>query len=246
LRVLTGEELENDRYHHPLHRPGDSAEGSHSGSLLTSFTRTTPRFDAPSNRIFSLNGDANSATVIDAAEGKFIKNLPLGGKPEYGVAVGDGKLYANLTDTSEIVEIDTKKAEVTRRWSTAPCKQPVPMAIDLTHQRLFNGCRSGVMAVSDYKAGKVVATLPIGAGVDGAGYDPATGNAFASNADGTLTIIHQDSPDTYRVLQTLTTPIGSRNMGFDPATHSLYVISAKFGPIPPGAAEALYCQGLLL
>ena len=200
-------------------------------------------FDASSNRIFSLNGDANSVTVIDAVEGKFIKNLPLGGKPEYGVSAGDGKLYANLTDVSEIVEIDTREAAVTRRWSTAPCKQPVAMAIDKTHQRLFSGCRSGVMGVSDYKAGKVVATVPIGTGVDGAGYDPATGNAFASNADGTLTIIHQDSPDTYHVLQTLPSPIGSRNMGFDPTTHSLYVVSAKFGSVPPGGRRGPVLPG---
>src|SRR6185295_3342391 len=125
-------------------------------------------------------------------------------------SAGDGKLYANLTDTSEVVEIDTKTATVSRRWSTAPCKQPVPMAMDTAHYRLFSGCRSGVMAVSDYQAGKVVSTLPIGICVDGAGFDLASGDAFASNADGTLTVIHQDSPDQYHVIQTLETPQGSR------------------------------------
>ena len=120
--------------------------------------------------------------------GTRITNIPLGGKPEYGASAGDGKVYANLTDTSEVVEIDAKTPTVTRRWSTAPCKQPVAMAIDTVHHRLFSGCRSGVMAVSDYQAGKVVATVPIGAGVDGAGYDAASGDAFASNADGTLTV----------------------------------------------------------
>src|SRR6266851_1260216 len=155
-------------------------------------------YDAASNRVFTLNGDAHSSTVIDPA-GKLITNIPLGGKPEYGVAAGDGKVYANLTDTSEVVEIDAKTATVARRWSTAPCKQPVAMAIDTTHHRLFSGCRSGALAVSDYQAGRVVATAPIGTGVDGAGFDAASGNAFASNADGTLTVIHQDSPDKYRV-----------------------------------------------
>src|SRR5450756_3194000 len=146
-------------------------------------------FDGASNRVFTLNGDAHSSTVIDPAAGKLITNIPLGGKPEYGVSAGDGKVYANLTDTSEVVEIDAKAATVVRRWSTAPCKQPVAMAIDTAHHRLFSGCRSGVMAVSDYQAGKVVATLPIGDGVDGAGYDPATGDAFAANGDGTLTAV---------------------------------------------------------
>jgi DNA-binding beta-propeller fold protein YncE len=190
-------------------------------------------YDAASNRVFTLNGDAHSSTVIDPRAGTLITNIPLGGKPEYGASAGDGKVYANLTDTSEVVEIDAKTANVARRWSTAPCKQPVSMAIDTAHHRLFSGCRSGLMAVSDYQAGKVVATAPIGAGVDGAGFDAASGNAFASNADGTLTVIHQDAPDQYRVIETVQTPVGSRNMGLDPTSHRLFLASARFGP-PPG------------
>src|SRR5579862_4118461 len=115
-------------------------------------------YDSASNRVFTFNGDAHSSTVIDPRAGTLITNIPLGGKPEYGASADDGKVYANLTDTSEVVEIDAKAASVTRRWSTAPCKQPVAMAIDTVHHRLFSGCRSGVMAVSDYQAGKVVAT----------------------------------------------------------------------------------------
>ncbi len=145
-------------------------------------------YDAASNRVFTFNGDAHSSTVIDPPRGTLITNIPLGGKPEYGASAGDGKVYANLTDTSEVVEIDAKAATVSRRWSTAPCKHPVSMAIDTAHHRLFSGCRSGVMAVSDYQAGKVVATAPIGTGVDGAGFDAASGDAFAANADGTLTV----------------------------------------------------------
>jgi len=190
-------------------------------------------YDAASNRVFTFNGDAHSSTVIDPS-GKLITNVELGGKPEYGVSAGDGKVYANLTDVGEVVEIDAKAAKVTRRWSTAPCKNPVAMAIDVAHERLFSGCRSGVMAVSDYKAGKVVTTVPIGTGVDGAGYDASSGNAFASNADGTLTIIHQDSPDSYRVVQTLKTMPLSRNMGIDPQTHAIYLAGAKFGAAPSG------------
>src|SRR5689334_15915552 len=170
-------------------------------------------YDRPSNRVFTLNGDAHSSTVIDPKHGKVITNIQLGGKPEYGASAGDGKIYANLTDISEVVEIDAKSATVTRRWSTAPCKQPVSMAIDTTHHRLFSGCRSGVLAVSDYQAGKTITTLPIGMGVDGAGYDSAAGDVFASSADGTLTVIHQDSPDKYHVVETVSTPTGSRNMG---------------------------------
>ena len=190
-------------------------------------------FDAPSNRVFTLNGDAHSSTVIDPA-GKLITNISLGGKPEYGVSAGDGKVYANLTDTSEVVEIDAKSATVTRRWSTVPCKQPVALALDKAHHRLFSGCRSGVMAVSDYQVGEVVATVPIGKGVDGSGYDPATANIFLSNSDGTLNIIHQDTPDAYRPLQTITTPTGSRALGLDPTTHKLFVTTARFIPSASG------------
>jgi DNA-binding beta-propeller fold protein YncE len=204
-------------------------------------------YDAPSQRVFSLNGDANSSTVIDAKAGKLITNIPLGGKPEYGASAGDGKLYANLTDKSEVVEIDTKSATVTRRWPTAPCKQPVSMAIDTVHHRLFSGCRSGLMAVSDYAAGKIVATLPIGTGVDGAGFDPGRGDVFASNADGTLTVIHQDSPDQYHVAETVNTPTGSRNMGVDPNNHRLFVASGKFGaPAAPGRRGALVAGSFAL
>ena len=191
-------------------------------------------YDDTSNRVFTFNGDAHSSTVIDPGPGRLVTNIPLGGKPEYGASAGDGKVYANLTDTNEVVEIDAKNATVTRRWPTTGCKNPVSMAIDTAHHRLFSGCRSGVMAVSDYQAGKAVATVPIGTGVDGAGYDPAYGDAFASNADGTLTVIHQDSPDKYHVAQTLETPQGSRNMGLDPTNHRVFVVSAKFGPAPAG------------
>jgi len=191
-------------------------------------------FDDASNRIFTFNGDAHSSTVIDPRAGTLIANVPLGGKPEYGASAGDGKVYANLVDTNEVVEIDARTATVARRWPTAPCKQPVAMAIDTAHHRLFSGCRSGVMAVSDYQAGKVVATAPIGAGTDGAGFDAASGDVFAANADGTLTVIHQDAPDAYHVTQNLQTAPAARNMGLDPTNHRVFVVSAKFGPAPAG------------
>src|SRR5258706_1068795 len=194
--------------------------------------------DNASDRVFTFNGDAHSSTVIDPRAGRLVTNIPLGGKPESGVAAGDGKVYVNLVDNGEVVEIDAKALSVTRRWSTAPCRQPVAMAIDVAHHRLFSGCRSGVLAVSDYQAGKVVATAPIGAGVDGAAYDPASGDAFASNLDGTLTVIYQDDPDHYHVVQNVTTAPSGRNMGLDPTTHRVYVLAAKFGPVPAESTAA--------
>jgi hypothetical protein len=129
---------------------------------------------------------------------------------------------------------------VARRWFTAPCKQPVSMAIDSKNHRLFSGCRSGVMAFG-LRLGKVVATVPIGTGVDGAAFDPSSGDAFASNADGTLTVIHQDAPDKYHVVENVQTAQGARNMGLDPTTHRLFVVAAKSDrrlPIPGAGSDS--------
>jgi DNA-binding beta-propeller fold protein YncE len=189
-------------------------------------------YDPASKHVFSLNGDANTSTVVDPRRGTVLANVALGGKPEYGQSSRDGKVYVNLVDSSQIVEIDTKTNSVSRRWSTAPCKNPVSMAIDVTHQRLFSGCRSGVMAISDYARGAVVATVPIGQGVDGAGWDPGRRDAYASNADGTLTVVHQDSPNKYHVVENVQTGERARNMGIDPKTHRIFLASAKFGEIP--------------
>src|SRR5258705_4281173 len=168
-------------------------------------------YDGASKRVFTSNGDAHSLTAIDPRAGKVITQIPLGGKAEYLVSAGDGKVYVNLTDTAEVVEVDAKTATVARRWSTAPCKLPVSMAIDTAHHRLFSGCRSNMMAVSDYQAGKVVATAPIGAGNDGIVFDAAPGDAFPANAAGTLTVIDQDAPDKYQVIQAVQTGPASRN-----------------------------------
>jgi YVTN family beta-propeller protein len=195
-------------------------------------------YDPSSKHVFSFNGDANTATVVDPRRGTVIANIPLGGKPESGQSARDGMVYVNLVDSSQVVEIDTKTNTVTRRWSTAPCKNPVSMAIDSRRQRLFIGCRSGVMAISDYKNGTVVATVPIGQGVDGAGWDPTLRDAYSSNGDGTLTVIHQDSPNKYHVVENVQTGERARTMGIDPATHRIYLASAKFGPVPAESTAA--------
>ncbi len=194
-------------------------------------------YDGMSNRVFAFDGDARSSTVIDPQEGTIVATIALGGQPQSSVSSDDGTIYANLADVSEIVEIDAGAATVTRRWSTAPCVQPVALSIDTVHRRLFSGCRSGVLAVSDYPAGRVVATVPIGPGVEGSGFDVRTGYAFASASDGTLTVIHQDLPDRYHVVQTVQTPRGAPNMGLDPASHRLFLASSRGGTTPAGAED---------
>jgi DNA-binding beta-propeller fold protein YncE len=187
--------------------------------------------------VFTFNGDAHSASVIDPATGNLIKNIPLGGKPESGVAADNGKIFVNIESNAEILEIDGMTLTITHRWPTAPATEPVSMAVDTVHHRLFSGCRSGLLVVSDYDAGKVVATVPIGKGVDGTDFDPSFGDIFASCADGTLTIIHEDSPDKYHVVQTLKTAENGKNMGLDPSSHRIYLVAARFEK-PSGGESA--------
>ena len=190
-------------------------------------------FDPATKRVFTLNGDANSATVIDPVAGTRTGTIPLGAKPEFGVSAGDGKVYANLESTSEVAEIDAAGMKVLRKWPLAPCESPSGLAIDAAHHRLFSVCHNKVMAISDTRAGKVVASVPIGTGVDAARFDPGTGYAFASNGDGTITVVHEDTPDKYTVVETIQTMPGARTMELDPVSHRLYTVSAKFGPMPP-------------
>ena len=180
-------------------------------------------YDPATKHIFTMNGDAGSSSVIDPATGKNIGSIPLGGKPEFGVSAGNGKLYANITDKGEVVEIDAAAMKVTRRWPVAPCGSSTGLAIDLPHDRLFSVCRSRHLAVSDIAAGKLVTTLPIGSGVDAAAFDPATQLIFASNGDGTLTVMHEDTPDKYTVVETVPTGPRAKTMALDPATHRVFL-----------------------
>ena len=194
-------------------------------------------YDPASKKVFTFNGDAHSSTVVDAASGKAIGNIDLGGKPEFGVSAGDGKLYVDIEDRAEIAEIDAAAQKVTRRWSLAPCTEPTGLAIDRAHHRLFSGCHNKVMAISDATAGKVIATVPIGGGVDGDAFDPGTGLAFSSDGEGTVTVVHQDSPTKYRVVSTVPTKRGARTMALDPRTHRIFTVTADLGP-PPAPTEA--------
>ena len=189
-------------------------------------------YDPVSKRVFTMNGDANSASVIDPTTGNNVGEIALGGKPEFGVTDGAGMLYINLEDKNEVVEVDPVASKVVRHWSIAPCDGPSGLAIDVAHKRLFSVCGNKQMAVSDVANGKLVTTVPIGAGVDAAAFDPATGTVFASNGEGTMTVVHQETPDTYRVVSTVQTMPGARTMALDPKSHRAYTVSAKMGPMP--------------
>jgi DNA-binding beta-propeller fold protein YncE len=222
----------------------DSAVTMFDLSTLKVLGRTTAALDADailydpaSKHVFTFNGDAHSSSVLDPASGARVGTIDLGAGPEFGVSAGDGKLYVNLEDKSAVAEIDAAAMRVTRRWSLAPCEGPTGLAIDRAHHRLFSGCGNKVMAISDASAGKLITTLPIGASVDAAAFDPGTQLAFASNGDGTLTVVHEEGPDKFRVVANVTTRRGARTMALDPLTHRVYLVTADFGPTPPATEQ---------
>lgn len=193
-------------------------------------------YDPATKRVFTFNGGTSNATAIDATNGTVAGTVDLGGKPETAVSDG-GKVYANIEDKNEIAVFDPKTLTVLARWPLAPCEEPSGLAIDRVHQRLFAGCGNKTMAVVDMRTGKVVATPPVGSGVDAAGFDPGTQLAFTSNGEGTITVVHEDTPDKYTVVQTVPTQRGARTMAVNPKTHRLYTVTAEFGPTPAPTAD---------
>jgi DNA-binding beta-propeller fold protein YncE len=190
-------------------------------------------YDPSSKRVFAMNGRGSDATAIDAATGKVAGTIALAGKPEFAVVDGGGRMYVNIEDKSEVVQVDSQKLQVTARWPVAPCQEPTGLAIDAAHHRLFSACDNKMMAVVNADSGKVIATPPIGEGADGAEFDPGTGFAFASNGQtATLTVIQEDSPDKFSVVEDVPTQRGARTMTLDPKTHEVYLVTADFGPRP--------------
>ena len=192
-------------------------------------------YDPASKRVFAMNGRSGDATAIDAATGKVAVTVPLGGKPEFAVADGRGRIYVNIEDKSELVALDSQKLAVVARWPLAPCEQPTGLALDPEHRRLFAGCSNQLMAVMDADSGKVITTLPIGRGVDATAFDPGLQCAYASNGEGTLTVVHEDSPDKFTVVENVATQRGARTMALDPTTHQVYLVTADFAPTPQPA-----------
>jgi DNA-binding beta-propeller fold protein YncE len=179
---------------------------------------------------YLFNGRSQSATVVDVKGAKAVATIPLNGKPEFAQAdPAAGRVYDNIEDKNEVAVIDTKSHTVVTNWPIAPGEEPSGMAIDLKNHRLFLGCGGSKTMVMMYStSGKVIASVPIGQGVDANAFDPGTQFAFASCGDGTTTIAHEDTPDKLTVVQTLETQRGSRTMTLDPKTHKIYLAAAKF------------------
>jgi len=191
-------------------------------------------YDPASKRIFVFNGSPKSSTVIDPAKGTVIATIPLGGAPEQAVTDGKGTIYDNLEDTNEVVAIDSRSLKIKSRWPVAPAGQPVAIAMDRQHRRLFiSGRNPKLLVVMDADTGKIIGQpFPIGDRVDTNIYDPDTGMIAASTREGTIHIFHEDSPDKISVVETVKTEFGAKTMGHDPKTHNLYVDTSDFGPAP--------------
>jgi DNA-binding beta-propeller fold protein YncE len=190
-------------------------------------------YDPASKRVFTMNGDSHTSTVVDAKNGKVVGHIDLGGGPEFPAADGRGHVYANIETTSEIVEIDSHTMKITHRWPLAPGEHPSGLSIDAKHHLLFSGCHNQMMVIMNTDTGKVVATEPIGKGVDATRFDPNTQNAFSSNGfDANLTVVHEDSPTTFHVVENVPTELGARTMALNTINNDVYLVTAKIERIP--------------
>lgn len=184
-------------------------------------------YDPASVRVFTFNGGSNDATVIDARTNAVVATIPLGGRPEFPAVDGHGMIYDNIESTSEIVAIDARSAKLVARFALGSCQHPSGLSIDAEHRRLFTAC-TGEMGVVNADNGKILATIPTGAGTDATRYDPGRGLAFASNGrDATLTVVHEDDPDHFTLLQNAKTVFGARTMALDPASGDIFLVTAK-------------------
>lgn len=194
-------------------------------------------YDPFTKHVFTFNARSKDSTVVDAASGKVLGTIPLGGKPEYPATDLKGKVFVNIEDKNEIAQIDASKLTVLNRWALGLCQEPSALAFDKEHHRLFAGCGNKMMAVVDSETGKVVTTVPIGEGVDAGRFNPNTQQVFMSCGEGVLTVIHEDTPDKYSVTQNLPTAKGARTMAMDYENNVAYLVTAQRDPKPPAPGQ---------
>jgi YVTN family beta-propeller protein len=195
-------------------------------------------YDPATKRVFTFNGRSQDATAIDASSLKVLGTIKLDGKPEFAASDGQGLVFVNIEDKSELTVIDPAKLEVKSKWPLAPCTEPSGLSMDRKSRRLFVGCSNKMMAVVDADSGKVLATPAIGEGVDATAFDSETGLAFAScGHDAVLTVVKEESPDKFSVAENVPTQDGARTLALDSKTHNVFVVTAQFGPPPPATPD---------
>ncbi len=194
-------------------------------------------YDPVSKKVFAFNGRTKNASVIDATTDKLVATIPLKGKPEAAVADGKGMMFVDIESSNELTAIDTAKNTVASTWAMTGCDEPAGLAMDTVTRRLFVGCHNKVMLVVNADGGKVIATLPVGEGVDANAFDAQSKLAFSSQGDGTLTVIKEVNSDSFRVQQTVPTQRGARTMALNPDNHDVYLVTAEFDEAPPAAGQ---------
>lgn len=195
-------------------------------------------FEPFSKKIITNNGRSKNLSVIDPLTNKVISTVDVGGRPEEGTSDGAGKLYVNIEDKNEIVQIETKTFKVQNHWSLSPWEAPTGLTIDTQTKRLFSTCSdSKLLVIMDATNGKVVDELPIGDGCDGIAFDIKNKLIFTSNGDGSITIIKEKSANEYKVKQTLTSKRGARTMTINQANHTLFLPTAEFEPLDENAPK---------
>jgi len=200
-------------------------------------------YDATSKYVFAFNGLSKDSTVIDSTNGTVVRTLPMGGRPEQAVADGRGMIYDNISDTNEVAVLDSRTLTIKARWPVGPAGQPVSIAMDREHRRLFIGARNPtLLAVMNADSGRLIQTLKIGDHVDANAYDPVVGQVFAATREGTTHVFHEDSPDKFSVVETIKTEFGAKTMGLDPKTHNLYLDTSDFAPLPAPTEEQPHPQ----
>ena len=207
------------------------------GDVKTGKKPDAMAYDPAIHCVFAYNGGGQSATVIDASSGAVAGTIDLGGAPESSVADGLGAVYVNLEDKNLILKINSLTRTVEQSWPLAPGEKPTSLAMDKAHRRLFVGCGNRLMVAVDADTGRVVSSVPIGENVDSGAFDPETGLVFEANRDGTVTVIHEDAPDKYSVVQTLKTRFGSKNMSLDEKTRHIFLSAGEFLPAEAATAE---------
>ena len=190
-------------------------------------------FDRKTQRVFTADRGSKRVTVLDPKTGKVVGTIEgLGGKTEHAASDDAGHIFLNMQDLNIMLKLDSQALKVMETWPMAPCEQPSSMDIDRAHQRVFVGCRSGVMAVIDGNNGRIVTTQPIGRGVDASEFDPDRALVYFSSGDGTMSVFHEDTPDKYTLVESVKTQPGARTMAIDRKTGRAFLSAAEFGPRP--------------
>jgi DNA-binding beta-propeller fold protein YncE len=200
-------------------------------------------FDPATKRVFTFNLNTHNATVVDSKEGKVVGAFDLGGRPELVGTDAKGNVFVNLVQKNVVLQIDSRKMTPGQTWPVAPCEGPRTMAVDQRNDRLFIGCANRRMVILDSNNGRVIGSVPIGPGPDDSAYDPETGHIYTSNGDGSVSVIQQESPDRYSVLETVKTAPGARNMALDLKTKKIFLPLFDRGPPPPPTAETPHPRG---